>query len=330
MRRTSSIWRAPMKIRRPANHRRPRGASNKIPQALLCLAIGLFGCEPAQQSPPPPVVAIEIPAPPPVEVATTTDPGGEACDGSRAFSEAAGQNAISLATLVWSPFGREELGWEIYWPRIAEELDTTCGPTSAGFAAALARWQSRKGVIADGVLRPSDFTAMNNAWYRERPFVALNGSGVCPEPPPLTAMEAAKPEESYGSRPMLVRTRALEAYRRMVEAARQEVPELAAQPDMLKIFSAYRDPAQNSLRCALEGDCGGAERANCSAHRTGLAIDIIMGAAPGHRVDSSADPNRLHMSRTLAYRWLVANGRRFGFFNYVFEPWHWEWTGEPI
>jgi zinc D-Ala-D-Ala carboxypeptidase len=21
--------------------------------------------------------------------------------------------------------------------------------------------------------------------------------------------------------------------------------------------------------------------------------------------------------------------RRFGFVNYPFEPWHWEWTGEP-
>ena len=30
-----------------------------------------------------------------------------------------------------------------------------------------------------------------------------------------------------------------------------------------------------------------------------------------------------------AYRWLVANADRFGFVNYPFEPWHWEWTGEP-
>ena len=25
-------------------------------------------------------------------------------------------------------------------------------------------------------------------------------------------------------------------------------------------------------------------------------------------------------------RWLVANGHRFGFHNYPFEPWHWEWA----
>ena len=34
------------------------------------------------------------------------------------------------------------------------------------------------------------------------------------------------------------------------------------------------------------------------------------------------------MSRTPAYRWLVANADRFGFVPYPFEPWHWEWTGE--
>ena len=33
-------------------------------------------------------------------------------------------------------------------------------------------------------------------------------------------------------------------------------------------------------------------------------------------------------SRTAVYRWMVANAARFGFVNYPFEPWHWEWTGE--
>jgi LAS superfamily LD-carboxypeptidase LdcB len=69
-------------------------------------------------------------------------------------------------------------------------------------------------------------------------------------------------------------------------------------------------------------------RAACSAHRTGLALDLDVGAAPGFMVDSSADPNRLFQSRTPAYRWLVRNAVRFGFVNYVFEPWHWEWRGE--
>jgi LAS superfamily LD-carboxypeptidase LdcB len=45
-------------------------------------------------------------------------------------------------------------------------------------------------------------------------------------------------------------------------------------------------------------------------------------------VDNSSDANRLYQTQTPAYRWLVRNARRFGFVNYVFEPWHWEWTGE--
>jgi LAS superfamily LD-carboxypeptidase LdcB len=57
-------------------------------------------------------------------------------------------------------------------------------------------------------------------------------------------------------------------------------------------------------------------------------MDLYVGQAPGFGPDSSADPNRLYMTRTPTYRWLVANAHRFGFVNYPFEPWHWEWTGE--
>ena len=61
-----------------------------------------------------------------------------------------------------------------------------------------------------------------------------------------------------------------------------------------------------------------------------MALDIVMGHAASFPVDSSADPNRLAMTQTSAYAWLIANAERFGFVNYPFEPWHWEWTGEPF
>ena len=98
-------------------------------------------------------------------------------------------------------------------------------------------------------------------------------------------------------------------------------------------FRQLRDGAEMSgladaARCRAEGNCDGIVRARCSAHRTGLAADMYVGQAPGFGPDSSADPNRLFMTRTPTYRWLVANARRFGFVNYPFEPWHWEWTGE--
>jgi LAS superfamily LD-carboxypeptidase LdcB len=43
--------------------------------------------------------------------------------------------------------------------------------------------------------------------------------------------------------------------------------------------------------------------------------------------DSSDDANRRFVSQTPVYRWRVENAARFGFVNYVFEPWHWEWRG---
>ena len=120
----------------------------------------------------------------------------------------------------------------------------------------------------------------------------------------------------------------LAAYRRMAAAARRESPEIAADPRNLTLFSGFRDPAADAARCAREGNCNNVQRATCSAHRTGLAMDVYVGQAPGFPPDSSADANRLYMSRTATYRWLVANADRFGFVPYPFEPWHWEWTGE--
>jgi LAS superfamily LD-carboxypeptidase LdcB len=59
-------------------------------------------------------------------------------------------------------------------------------------------------------------------------------------------------------------------------------------------------------------------------------MDLFLGAAPGYPPESSADANRLFQSRSEIYAWLVANAGRFGFTPYPFEPWHWEWTGEPL
>ncbi len=72
--------------------------------------------------------------------------------------------------------------------------------------------------------------------------------------------------------------------------------------------------------------CDGIRRAVCSPHRTGAAVDIHVGHVVGLGVDDTSPPSRLHMSRSPAYRWLVANAGRFGFVPYVYEPWHWEYV----
>jgi hypothetical protein len=243
--------------------------------------------------------------------------------------DAATTNLKTLDTMAWSPLGRLETGWEIYAPLIAQELATGCSPVSPGFAAALAAWQAKHNRTATGVLDPATFTQMKQVWQGRRPFVALSHP-ACPPPPDESKLAVARPDESYGGKVITLRPGALAAYRKMVAAARAELLAAASDQRLLTIFSAYRSPQYDAARCARENNCQGVVRANCSAHRTGSAMDMNLGAAPGFSPDSSADANRLYMARSQTYRWLVYNAWRFGFVNYVFEPWHWEWTGEPL
>lgn len=250
----------------------------------------------------------------------------EAC-GAAEFLNAAANNARSLKTLAFSPFGRAERGWEIYAPKIAQEVDTVCEPDTSGFARALAQWQSVHGLLADGQVSTALFMTMKTAWQDERPFVAVRAKGVCPDAPSEATLTRLNPDEGYKGKAIMLRSDVAEAYRKMVAAARAEAPGLAADPEALTVFSGYRSPAYDAARCARDNNCQGVTRASCSAHRTAFAFDLVVGAAPGSSVDSTQDANRLHQSQTPAYRWMIANAERFGFVNYVFEPWHWEYRG---
>lgn len=249
------------------------------------------------------------------------------CDvGSRG---AAATNAHAVGAMAWSPLGHAEIGWQIYAPLIAQEIGTGCLASSPGFAAALAGWQSKHSRAATGVFDPATFTVMMEVWQARRPFVVLSHAG-CPAPPNETRLATARPDESYNGKKIQLLPGALAAYRKLVAAARAQLLAAAADREMLVIFSGYRSPAYDAARCARQHNCQGLVRAACSAHRTGLAMDMYLGKAPGLEPDSSANANRLYLSRSQAYRWLVYNAWRFGFVNYVFEPWHWEWTGEPL
>lgn len=254
--------------------------------------------------------------------------GGSSCAAAPEYAAAARANADTAVTLVWAPFGPEETGWQTYAPLIAAEIATSCGYGEPGFAAALARWQRHYSSSADGVMTPATFDIMRLRWHRMRPFSKIQPE-ACPPPPALETLVTAAPNESYG-RDMLLRPGTLAAYRRMLAAAHAEAPDIFRQPNALKIFSAFRDPKADAARCLIEQNCDGVRRTLCSAHRTGLALDIHVGQAPGGDPASTAAFNRLAQSQTPAYRWLVRNAGRFGFVNYSYEPWHWEWTGEPI
>jgi D-alanyl-D-alanine carboxypeptidase len=249
------------------------------------------------------------------------------CRTAPAFDTAAAHNAASLRMASWSVFGRPETGWEIYEPLTAHEIATACPAEAAGFAQALAAWQGSHGLPANGVMDPPTLTALKLVWLRRRPFVAATAHGDCPPSPAPDQLASARPDEGYETKPIQLLSGVLEAYRAMVTAARAQQPALGDDKRLLTIFSGYRDPVSDAANCAREGNCGTIAKANCSAHRTGTAMDLYLGSAPGYPPESSADPNRLYQSRTPAYHWVAANAGRFGFVSYPFEPWHWEWTG---
>jgi len=116
----------------------------------------------------------------------------------------------------------------------------------------------------------------------------------------------------------------------MTRAARRD-REDARDPRALTIFSGFRDPDADAARCLAEGNCNGIVRATCSAHRTAPhrpRARPLGRPSPGYGPDSSADANRDAMVASPSYRWLLVRARQYGFVNYVFEPWYWEWTGE--
>ena len=287
---------------------------------LLILFLRVTGCAPLSPAPKGGQGQAEAPpaSGPPMQLSTQCRATG--------WTTAAEANAGSVRSLAWAPFGRQEAGWEVYVILIQSEIGTDCPPNSEGFARALADWQRQNRQTPDGVMAEAVFMSMKGAMQTRRDFVRFTSTGMCPETPDL--ISAARIDEGYGGKQVWMRPRALAAYRQMVAAARAEVPEIAADPRNLTIFSGYRSPSADAARCQAEGNCDGIVRARCSAHRTGLAADLYVGQAPGFGPDSTADPNRLFMTGTPTYRWLVKNAQRFGFVNYPFEPWHWEWTGE--
>jgi len=295
------------------------------PLAVTAALLGLVALRVTSCAPTP------VPKPPPAPpVATAIPPRRTLSRDCRApgWEHAAHVNASSLRGLYWAPFGRDEVGWRVYAPMIAREIGVDCPAHSTGFARALAAWQKRQGFPGSGLVSQFSFIRMKGEVQGRRPFVLLSAQGVCAAPADPASLAAARPDEGLGGKAVELRPGALAAYRRMVALARAEEPQIAADPDLLKIFSAYRSPTYDAARCAAQNNCNGRERANCSSHRTGLAMDVYLGHAPGYSADSSADANRLYMVQSPAYRWLLANADRFGFVNYPFEPWHWEWTGE--
>lgn len=261
----------------------------------------------------------DIPAPSPARSADQT------CGAPTALTGAASANAQSRMTLAIAPFGVAETGWQFYEALIAREIGTGCAGDSDGFADRLRAWQAAHAMPATGQVDTATLNTMALGWLRRRPFVAAMRLG-CPPSPDPAQLAVAGPGEAYGGKTILARPAALAAWRHLVAAARRDG---TGGPPLFQIASAWRGPDEEAARCA-DDSCGTAAKAHCSAHRTGLAFDLVLDPALGSEGFSTAAANRLRLSETPTYRWLVAHADRYGFVNYPYEPWHWEWTGEKI
>jgi hypothetical protein len=252
-------------------------------------------------------------------------------DAPKAFVAAAKKNGESIDTLDWAPFGPKEKGWAIYEPLLNQEIGTTCGAGTAVFAQKLADFQTRYHLAPDGVFTPAVFEVFKGVWQERRPFVMLRVQHLCPDAPLAKDLAPVpKADESFDRDDRYLRADAYKAYLQMLAAARAESGAIAADPKALTIFSGYRSPESDAARCEIEHNCDGAHRASCSAHRTGTAIDLDVGYIADEHADDATTLNRMMQTRTPAYRWLVANAGRFGFVNYAYEPWHWEYVKGPL
>jgi len=247
---------------------------------------------------------------------SVTDRASSGNTKNAAFTTAATTNVTLRNELTWTFGGKQQRGWYLYDLLINKTLDSEHDTITDNFAAALARWQKKRGLSADGVLNENSLMALVSQWQSNR---LKNRAPATPD-----QLVTAPPSDFYdpGRAPELrqVERNTYEAYKQMVAAA-------AADPSLklgqyFKIVSAFRSrDYQDELR-RKSPNAGSAGLAVNSPHFTGRALDLYVGGSP---VDTR-DSNRAIQVNTAAYRWLVRNAERFGFRPYFYEPWHWEYV----
>ena len=245
-----------------------------------------------------------------------------------AFAAAASQNAALRNELSWTFGGKQQRGWSLYELLISKTLKTQEDAATSDFASAVATWQKRSGLSADGVLDEDSLMRLVSQWQNNR---LKNRAAATPDQL-LTAPTTDFYDPSRAEELRQVERTTYAAYKRMIAAAladktlklaRSSSGELAPGEKYFKIISAFRSREyQDELR-RRSPTAGSAGLAVNSPHFTGRALDIYVGGDP---VDTK-DSNRAIQVDTPAYRWLVRNAERFGFRPYFYEPWHWEYVG---
>lgn len=242
------------------------------------------------------------------------------------FSAAATTNGALRNDLSWTFGGKQQRGWYLYDLLIAKTIDTERDSNTSDFAAAVASWQKKRGITADGILDQDAWMALVSHWQGNR---LKNRTYATPDQL-LTAPPSDFYDSSRAAEHRQVERETYAAYKRMLAAAIDDLKlahtssdELAPREKYFKIISAFRSREyQENLRRKSPNAGSAGLAVNNSPHFTGRALDLYVGGSP---VDTK-DANRAIQVNTPAYRWLVKNAERFGFRPYFYEPWHWEYV----
>jgi hypothetical protein len=238
--------------------------------------------------------------------------------GSSSFATAAATNVSLRNELTWTFGGKQQRGWYLYDLLIGKTLNTHHDANTNDFAAAVAAWQKKRGLSADGVLDEPALMAMISQWQSNR----LKNRAYAQPDQLLVAPAADFYDPSRADELRQVERNTYAAYKEMIAAAKAD-SDLKLPPKFLKIVSAFRsrEYQENLRKKSLNAGSAGLA-VNNSPHFTGRALDLYVGGDP---VDTK-DANRAIQVNTPAYRWLVRNAERFGFRPYFYEPWHWEYV----
>jgi hypothetical protein len=203
--------------------------------------------------------------------------------------------------------------------------------------SAVRSFQSKYGLSADGVVGPITEQAMVRAGA---PLPPEDGGDIAVDPDSFAPVAVETPgggrirDKSDPAQNDIVYVMgvgkqyplhhlAAKAWGAMVAAARRD----GIKEPLLRLTSGYRSTEQQRYlwEQALK-KYGSPEAARKwvappggSPHHSGRAIDMHLGG-------SNSSSNVDNLRQTTAYKWLVKNAERFGFYPYSAEPWHWEYN----
>lgn len=235
------------------------------------------------------------------------------------------ENVRLRDSLRWTFGAKAQRGWFLYVPLIQQTLDVSANSDTPDFARSVAVWQQKSGLVPTGIIDVETLNRMVENWQIHR----LNSSRYASENELMSAPISDFYDPTRDIELLKVERETYAAYKRMAAAAAKDLRlrttasgELAPEEKFLKIVSAFRSREYQAKLRAASPRSGRAALAVNSPHFTGHALDIYVGGEPV----KTEDYNRAVQIQTPAYKWLVKNAARFGFYPYYYEPWHWEYV----